>query len=169
MEILPIIQEGNHSGLRAAPSRPDKHPRVCSVACWVAVQRQLHMDMRGGHAGLLRTTKQNSGVGHTCPQASSDPSVPVSESPQQTGYFLTMLPPPPPCPHPLCELRAMPATCPSRSWFIPKTRGCFLISDETGEGNEACRGRLAPSTSVRSVGQPDASVSPARSLVSQMR
>lgn len=50
-------------------------PWSCSLASRAVLQCQLHKDKWDGHAGVHRPTKRNSGVGHDCAQASSDPSV----------------------------------------------------------------------------------------------
>lgn len=102
--------------------QPRQAPRPCSLASWVALQWQLYMDMQDGHAGVLRTKKWNSGVGHACPEASLDSLLQTYHPHSQLVTF--SLPSLGPCP--LCEFRAVPATCPSESWLTPKTRGCFL-------------------------------------------
>lgn len=101
-------------------------PWSCSLASQAVLQCQLHKDKWDGRAGVHRPTKRNSGVGHDCAQASSDPSVsdpeptPPTTTPA-TGCFLTRTL----RPHPLCELRPRPAVCPSGSWHTPKTRAAL--------------------------------------------
>lgn len=115
IESLPSPQEGVRSRL-LPPGQTG--PRSCSLASRAVLQCQLHKDKWDGHAGVRRPTKQNSGIGHDCAQASSDPSVSDPEPTPATGCFLTRTLEP----RPLCELRAQPAVCPSGSWHTPKTR-----------------------------------------------
>lgn len=94
-----------------------KAPWSCSLSSRAVLQCQLHKGKWDGHAGVHRPTKRNSVLAMTVPGLLR-PLCFRPRAPPGTGCFPTRTL----GPHPLCELRAQPAVCPSGSWHTPKTR-----------------------------------------------